>query len=324
MATFTSLSEDAAADLCRACDLGTLVRVIPIPEGSVNSNFRIEVTRKDEAGRELHSYFVRIFEEQGEEGAQYDRALVSHLAARGVPTPAPLTTSFRVGDKPVAVFPFVRGTPTCQRAVDRARAEALGFALAQIHREGASFPHRRAGRFRIEDLHARLPRIAAASNPEHAAMATILGAELTRWTAARTAGVPAGVIHGDLFRDNVLWRVAEGAGYDTIVALLDFESASDGRFVYDLAVTVLAWSMGDEFDPSIARAILDGYTRARPLQDIERRAFRAELAIAALRFTTTRITDYAMRSGGGARVMKDWKRFYRRFHAVESVAPFWE
>ena len=154
-------------------------------------------------------------------------------------------------------------------------------------------------------------------------MAPVLGKELTRWTDARIAGVPEGVIHGDLFRDNVLWRATEGEGYDEIAALLDFESASDGRFVYDLAVTVLAWSMGDELDVDLATAIVRGYERGRPLEEIERRAFRAELAIAALRFTTTRITDYAMRSGGGARVIKDWRRFYRRFQAVETITPFW-
>lgn len=316
MASFTTLSDNDASKLCEALGLGVLERVIAIPEGSVNSNFRLQV----EGGR---AWFVRIFEEQGDEGAHYDAALVSHLAARGVPTPAPRTTELRVAGKPVAVFPFVVGTPSCQRGVDRARAEALGRALASIHREGRDFPIRRGGRFRIEDLHARLPRIAAAEDPTLAAMAPVLGTELTRWTDARIAGVPEGVIHGDLFRDNVLWRATEGEGYDEIAALLDFESASDGRFVYDLAVTVLAWSMGDELDVDLASAIVSGYERGRPLEEIERRAFRAELAIAALRFTTTRITDYAMRSGGGARVIKDWRRFYRRFQAVATIAPFW-
>jgi homoserine kinase type II len=313
MASFTNLSENDATSLCRACDLGTFLRVISIPEGSVNSNFRLEVERNGEP----RTWFVRIFEEQGEEGATYDAALVSHLAARGVPTPAPLTTSFRVAGKPVAVFPFIVGTPTCQRAVDGARASALGEALAKIHVAGADFPIRREGRFRIEDLYARLPRIAAADDPSLAAMAPIIERELRAWTAKRI-DVPTGVIHGDLFRDNVLFATREGPGYDTIVALLDFESASDGRFVYDLAVSILAWSMADDFDVKIARAMVAGYEPIRRLSDAEREAMRTELAIAALRFTTTRITDYAMRGGEG-RVIKDWRRFFRRFEAVRQL-----
>lgn len=315
MATFTSLTETDAAALCRACDLGALVAVIPIPEGSVNSNFRLEIEREGQR----RQWFVRIFEEQGDEGARYDGALVSHLAARGVPTPAPLSTTFRVGGKPVAVFPFVRGTPTCQRAVTPARARSLGVALGQVHRAGSDFPIRRAGRFRIEDLFARLPRIAGAPSPELAALAEVIDRELRRWTSARVSGVPEGVIHGDLFRDNVLW---ESECSDRVAALLDFESASDGRFVYDLAVTILAWSMGDELDSDIARAILEGYSTIRALDAREREAMRGELAIAALRFTTTRITDYAMRGGEG-RVIKDWRRFYRRFEAVQTIPSFW-
>jgi homoserine kinase type II len=324
MATFTPLPEEEARALLEAYDLGELRRVVPIPEGSVNSNFRLET---EKAG-ERSAWFLRLFEEQGAEGAEYDAALLSHLAREGVPTPCPVvradggSVSFVFGDKPATLFPFVPGASTCQRAVDRARAHAVGRALAQVHVAGASFPMRRQGRFRLEDLHARMPRIAAAEDPAIAAMAKVLPDELARWCDART-DVPEGVIHGDLFRDNVLFRAESGEGHDEVAALLDFESASDGRLVYDLAVTILAWSQRDAFDPQTAAAILDGYGSIRPLEEIERRALRGELAIAALRFTTTRITDYALRSGIGARVIKDWRRFWERYRAVQEIEPFW-
>jgi len=324
MATFTPLSEHDAAHLASAYALGDPHRVIPIPQGSVNSNFRLEVARDGV----VTSYFVRVFEEQDRAGAEYDAALVQHLARRGVPSPCPLTRSdgavlSTIAGKPASVFPFIAGVSTCQRAVDVARAHALGRALAGIHVAGAGFSIRRSGRFRIEDLYARMPRIAGASDPEIAAMAEELPHELDRWSRARTADVPQGVVHGDLFRDNVLFKCAEGEGHDEIVALLDFESASDGRFIYDLAVTVLAWCMGDSFEPELARAIVEGYETVRPLDPNERDAMRAELAIAALRFTTTRITDYALREGSGDRVIKDWKRFLRRLREVERIPPFW-
>ncbi len=324
MATFTALPDSDARALVDAYGLGTLRRVIPIPEGSVNSNFRLEV----EHARTVSSFFLRVFEEQGVEGAEYDARLLTHLAKRGVPAPRPLVatdgrTVATAAGKPASLFPFVPGSSSCQRSVDIARAEALGRALAQIHVAARDFPIRRAGRFRIEDLHARMPRIAAASDPSIARMADELPRALESWGARRRSDVPTGVVHGDLFRDNVLWASQSGDDHATIVALLDFESASDGRFVYDVAVTVLAWSYGDDFSEPIARAIVSGYESVRPLEPVEREALRAELAIAALRFTTTRITDYALRSGVGARVVKDWRRFWSRFQAVETIAPFW-
>ena len=98
-------------------------------------------------------------------------------------------------------------------------------------------------------------------------------------------------------------------------------SASDGRFAYDLAVTILAWCFGDELDLDHARALVAGYESRRPLEAAERAGLQAELALAALRFATTRITDYAMpRAADAPRVIKDWRRFWKRLRAVEALA----
>jgi homoserine kinase type II len=131
--------------------------------------------------------------------------------------------------------------------------------------------------------------------------------------------VPTGIIHGDLFRDNVLFMEREGDHHAHIAALLDFESASTGRFVYDIAVCILAWCVGDRLDCELARAMIEGYQSERSLTNPERAGMIAELATAALRFTITRITDYAMREGLGIKVVKDWRRFYARLEQVERL-----
>ncbi len=119
-------------------------------------------------------------------------------------------------------------------------------------------------------------------------------------------------MHGDLFRDNVLWDMDDG-----LAALLDFESACAGTYAYDLMVTILAWCVGDALDVRLARAMREGYEKVRPLRDDERRGLRAEGAFAALRFTITRITDYAMRTdAAGPRVVKDWRRFLMRYETL--------
>jgi len=320
MAAFTPLTAAEARSLARDHDLGTVTNVVSIAAGSVNSNFAIETERDAKPLR----WFLRIYEEQGLDGARYDADLLAHLAGKGVPTPRPVPRKdgavvSTVKDKPAAIFPFVPGVHTCQRAVDVARCQSLGVALAQGHVAGKTFPERRAGRFTLDDLQKRFPKIAHASDPALAAMARTLEGLFAHWKMQRIDGLPEGVIHGDLFRDNVLFAAAEGARHAEIVALLDFESASDGRLAYDLAVTILAWCFGDDLDLQLARAIIAGYERVRPLEKDERSGMRAELALAALRFTTTRITDYAMpRPGVGDRVIKDWRRFWSRFSAVEA------
>jgi len=138
-------------------------------------------------------------------------------------------------------------------------------------------------------------------------------ARLDRAEGARNPDLPHGIIHGDLFRDNILWEAG------TPVALLDFESACDGSWVYDLMVTVLAWCYGEDLDEKLVRSMFSGYAAVRRLSPVELAALGTEGRIGALRFTITRITDFAMRQGLGERVMKDYRRFFARHERVEAL-----
>lgn len=311
MAVLTPISDADARAIARAHALGDVVRVDGIPAGSVNSNFALVTCNG--------KYFLRIYEEQGEEGARAEAALLARLASAGVPTGAPIARAdgggsvSAVGGKPVAIFPWRPGVHRCQASVTGDDCRRVGEALARVHRAGEGAP-RAAGRFRYEDLVERTARIAAATDATLAAQSPRLRAKLEEWTARRDPSLPRGLVHGDLFRDNVLWN-ADGS----ISALLDFESASDGVLAYDLMVTALAWCYGDALDLALVRAMTLGYESVRPLEARERRGLAAEACAAAVRFTITRVTDYAMRVTEGPRVIKDWRRFAARLAAIEAL-----
>lgn len=284
----------------------------PVERGTVNSSYEVGLPQ----GR----IFLRIYEEQDRTGAVAEAERLSHLASCGVATPHPLPRRGGgfIGDmagKPAALFPWVDGDMRCLRSVTAEDGRRVGEALGRLHVAGKDAP-RGSGRFEPSDLRVRLRRIAAAPDPQIAGQAGTLGEKLAAWESRRDAGLPRGLIHGDLFRDNVLWN-AEGE----ISALLDFESASDGALAYDLMVTVLAWSFKDTLDEAIARSIAAGYKSVRPLTDAELHALAPEAAIAALRFTVTRLTDDALRSietGAPPRADKNWRRFAQRLAWVES------
>ncbi len=268
-----------------------------IEGGSVNSNFRIDTGA---------SYFLRLYEEQDAAGAAAEMTLVRALAKGGVATPAPLEGVHTLAGRPAALFPWVTGVCRCQKGVRVEDAAKVGEALARLHVTSTALKARE-GRFDAVGLRLRLERIPAASFPVERLRHT-----LSDLVEGRDPTIPKGLIHGDLFRDNVLW---EG---DRLAALLDFESACEGAFVYDLAVTLLAWCYGDDFSPSLCRALVRGYESVRPLERAEREALHTEARLAAVRFTVTRITDYAMRTHG-AGVMKDWRRFLARLDAIEAM-----
>jgi homoserine kinase type II len=330
MGVFTRLQQDEAAEIARAYALGAVHAIRGIAAGSVNSNYALDCERG--------IFFLRIYEEQDAAGASAEARLLKALESRGVRTPAPLSPSLgvpgvphvpgvpsgvpsdavpalSVAGKPVAVFPWRAGGMRCQARVTAEDARRVGAELARVHRAGEGLEVGE-GRFRVEDLFGRIDVIAGATDAALASEAPELKAKLEEWTRRRGA-VPEGLIHGDLFRDNVLWKSEEGG---EIAGLLDFESASRGRYVFDLMVTVLAWAFGEGLDAGIARGICDGYRSVRELGEEERSALRGEGCVAALRFTITRITDYAMRSEGiGPRVIKDWRRFRMRLRVLEEL-----
>jgi homoserine kinase type II len=279
--------------------------------GSVNSNFCIE-TR---AGARL---FLRVYEEQDLAGAQRELATIAALARLGVPTPAPLERlaggrAEEHAGKPVGVHPWVDGEILCLGRVTPRVAWQLGRALASVHVCSPELGERSAGRFQVQDLLVRLDQVDRA-DPRFAVDTAFIRQRFERYAGelAARGRLPEGLIHGDLFRDNVLWRAGE------LVALLDFESASDGLFGYDIMVCVHAWCYGDSYDLALVAALFDGYADVRAPARAEWQALALLGSLAALRFATTRITDFSLRAAPGQAPVRDYKRFLSRLAALEA------
>ncbi|AKV01045.1 Homoserine kinase [Labilithrix luteola] len=284
---------------------GSPSNVRGLEAGTVNTSYAVNLGDD--------RYFLRIYEEQGHDGAEREAALLFHLASNGVPTPAPIATPDgtlvrTLAGKPAALFPWVDGDMLCQRAVTPEAARITGASLAMVHRVGpppSAAPNE--GRFGPKDLVVRCSRIASSSDPEARVLGDSLSEAVSSVAKRRDPLLPSGLVHGDLFRDNVLWQQSR------IAALLDFESAHHGPFAYDLAVTILSWSFADALVPDIARAIVEGYREEREITPPERDALYDEAILATLRFTITRITDDAIRVG------KRWQRFVERREAIERL-----
>jgi homoserine kinase type II len=199
--------------------------------------------------------------------------------------------------------------------VTTGHAEQFGAALAQLHLAGLELPAdwRRRSIYDHDHLLGRFTRIEATGDPELARAIDIVRDELA--VAGNAAPIRAratqGMIHGDLFRDNVLWDA------DRITAILDFEQASGGSLAYDLAVCINDWCWREKpiAEPrlDLAAALLKGYQAIRPLAPADREALPYEIRAAAMRFTITRITDVYL-----ARVTNPEKDFRAFLARVES------
>lgn len=311
MGTFTRLDDAELTLIAQAFGLGAVHGVKTIAAGTINSNFELAT----EAG----GCFVRVNEGKAEADVAWEARLVAALAERGVVTPAPLVALDGRPYAPlpgavakwVSVFPWRDGRHLEPGEITPAIASTFGAALAQLHVAGLELPEawRRGSIYDHAHLVGRFERFAHLDDPALRAAVAILGEELAYASemAVVRRRATQGLIHGDLFRDNVLWQG------DQISAILDFEQASGGSLAYDLAVCINDWCWSGGPRIELAVSLIAGYEQVRPLTEGDRVALPIELRASAARFTITRITDVYL-----ARVTnpeKDFRAFLARCEA---------
>jgi homoserine kinase type II len=305
--TFTTLDDDDVARIAAGFGLGSVRSWRAIAAGTINSNFDVTTDR----GR----WFIRVNEGKREEDVAWEGALCAHLAEHLAPVPVPLAIAdgaryLAHRGLLVSAFAWIDGSHRAPHQITPDDAAAVGGALARMHTAADDFPgERRAGIYTWPHIRARFDGFRDARDPQLAEAIAILADELAFFEAhaAERAAARRGVIHGDLFRDNVLWQGP------ALVAVLDFEQASDGAFAYDLAVTINDWCWDSAPRLDIVHALIAGYQAVRPLDAAERRALPIEVRAAAVRFTITRITDVYL--PGVANLEKDFRAYLARVRA---------
>ena len=312
---FTQLGRSELCEVAEAFDLGELIGFQWIAAGTINTNVRIDTAR----GR----FFVRVNEGKAEADVAWEARLVAALAEGGVATPPPVLARdgrpyapLSLTRKWLSVFPWRAGKHLEPGDVTPELAGELGAQLAKLHRVGLELPAgwRRGSIYNHDHLVTRFGRIESTFDPALRPAVKILGEELTIASRAQSVRARAtqGIIHGDLFRDNVLWEAG------AVAAILDFEQASGGSLAYDLAVCINDWCWTGEPRIELARALVEGYQRVRELSAADREALPIEVRAAAARFTITRITDVYL-----ARVdnpEKDFRAFLARCEAWRGPA----
>jgi homoserine kinase type II len=313
MALLTPLADDDARAALDAFGV-TLERIQALPaHGTVNSNFRVRASGRD--------YFLRVNEGKRDEDVVAEAELVNRLREGGLPTPEMLRTRTggwfaRAHGKPVTLFPWIDGREAEPRPDRPETVEVVGRALALLHRAGAKLDAASLPRnhYSLDELERRLKSFAP--DPRFAEATGLLAEELER--ARRSPEQPSGLIHQDLFPDNLLIG-ARGK----LIAVLDLEQATSGRFIYDLAVAATSWCWdGRAHRRDAIEAMLRAYALVRPLSSGERDALNGEARLAAARFTITRITDVFLPDGvdPDLRRRKDWRDFFARLRELRGEA----
>ncbi|RAI44478.1 homoserine kinase [Rhodoplanes roseus] len=308
MAVYTDVTADELQAYLGDYDLGDLLSYKGIAEGVENSNFLLHTTRGH--------FILTLYEKRVAAGdLPFFIGLMEHLAARGLTCPQPVKTRAgtalgRLAGRPSAIVTFLDGMWVRRPTV--AHCHALGGALAAMHLAGLDFSMQRRNSLSVDGWRPLFETARARADEVTPGLADSIEAALTTLESGWPTELPHGVIHADLFPDNVFFLG------DRVSGLIDFYFACTDTLAYDVAICLNAWCFEADgaYNVTKGRALLDGYERVRPLSAPERAALPVLCRGAALRFLLTRLVDWFAVPAGALVRRKDPLEYYRklRFH----------
>jgi len=321
VAVYTHLASHEIEALLSRYDMGELTSAIGIAEGVENSNYLL-VTERD--GME-QKYILTIFEARvSEEELPFYVGLMEHMAGKGIPSPLPLTAQdgsviqHTPDGKPCILVSFLTGRSV--RQIQNHHTRELGAMLAQMHYAAKDYAGKRPNALSLAGWRKLFEKTAQRADECQPGLRDMIEQEMhylmSEWPGP--AKLPAGVVHADLFPDNVFFRDGKLSG------VIDFYFACNDAWMYDLTIAMNAWCFENDgsFNVTKARYLLSGYQSVRRLSDDEKKYLPVLARGAALRFLLTRLHDWLFTVEGAVVTVKDPLEYYRKLQFHQSIRGF--
>jgi homoserine kinase type II len=284
VAVYTEVTDEELNAFIGTYEIGRVLSCKGIAEGVENTNYFLHTSDG--------SYILTLYEKRVREAdLPFFLGLMEHLARRGLTCPLPVRNKKgealgRLAGRPAAIITFLEGL-SVRRPTAR-HCQAVGEALAQLHLAGSDFTMRRPNALSVSGWRPLFAAAEADADKVSRGLAERARRDLDDLEAAWPSGLPGGVIHADLFTDNVLFIG------DAVSGLIDFYFACTDAFAYDLGICLNAWCFESDgsFNLTKGRAMISGYESVRRLTEPEITALPTLCRGSALRFMLTRLVDW--------------------------------
>lgn len=308
MAVYTEVSDDDLNAFVAAYDIGEVLSCKGIAEGVENSNFLLVTDQ--------NSFILTLYEKRVDANdLPFFLGLTEHLSNHNVPCPTPVRSKDgevlrELSGRPAAIVTFLTGM--WPRRIQNHHCAELGHAMANMHLQGADFELARPNALSVSSWRPLLDMCEGRGEEITPGITAELNAELDVLESDWPKDLPTGVIHADLFPDNVFFRGEKLSG------LIDFYFACNDVFAYDLGICLNAWCFerDGDFNATKARKMMRAYHKVRPLSDAEMQALPLLARGAAMRFLLTRLYDWLNTPEGAMVTPKDPLEYLNklRFH----------
>lgn len=317
MAVYTEVSDDALRAFLREYEIGEVISFKGIAEGVENSNYLLQTVTSPDAAPQ--NYILTLYEKRVHpEELPYFLGLMDHLAGTGFSCPTPIhgkdgAALRELAGRPAAVVSFLSGM--WPRKVTPQHCTELGASMARLHLAGSDFDGHRTNNMSVSGWEKLVTATRDRADEVVPGLSSTIVDELDHIGQNWPSDLPEGIIHADLFPDNVFFLG------DRLSGLIDFYFACNDAFAYDIAICINAWCF--EADASLnitkARALLRGYASVRNLSQAEYDALPQLARGAALRFLLTRLYDWLNHDEAAFVRPKDPRQFLDRLRFHQQV-----
>ena len=311
MAVYTDVSADDLGKFLSLYDIGELLSYKGIAEGVENSNFLVHTS--------TGNYILTLYEKRVAEGdLPFFLGLMEHLAARGLTCPQPVKNKEGgflgvVAGRPAAIVTFLEGLWI--RKPNAGHCAAVGEALARLHIAGSDFSIKRPNALSVESWRPLFEHAGARGDSVRPGLCDEIVRELDVLEKSWPRDLPQGVIHADLFPDNVFFLG------DKLSGLSDFYFACNDTFAYDVVICLNAWCFETDHSYNVTkgRALLKAYDSVRLMSADEHAALPVLARGASMRFLLTRLVDWLAVPDGALVKPKDPLEYFRKLRFHQSV-----
>jgi homoserine kinase type II len=312
MAVYTDVPDDELQKFAAQYALGEIVSCKGIAEGVENSNYLLRT--------ETGIFILTLYEKRVDpKDLPFFIGLMEHLASRGLACPTPVHGNDGIAlrtlcGRPACIITFLDGM--WPRRIQPFHCAGVGRALAELHLAGGSFTMSRPNSLSLAGWRYYFELCRLRADEIRPGLAEELASELAQIEAAWPRDLPGGIIHADLFPDNVFFRGEKVSG------LIDFYFACSDFLAYDIAICLNAWCFESDgsFNVTKARLLLSSYRAVRPISAAELAALPLLARGSALRFLLTRLYDWLNQSAGAMVRPKDPLEYLQKLRFHRGVA----